>query len=73
MEIAKGSIVLIENDLASANRYEVLKIKNGQAKIRIINPCKSVCWIDLEEIQIVPETREQVILDWRQRHDYSGI
>jgi choline kinase len=69
----KGSVVLIKHDLHEAERYEVLKLKDEKAKVKSINPREDVFCIDIDDLEQVKQTKEEVIKEWKRHHDYSGI
>lgn len=72
-DIVVGSVVEIIDNLYEDDRYEVLELNNEQARIRGLNPTSPVFWIDLDDLEAWPETKEEVIAEWRRLHDHSGI
>lgn len=72
-QIIVGSVVSIDGDLHEANLYEVLKIKDQQARLKLLSPREDTFWIDLDDLILTNLTKQQAIDEWRSHHDYSGI
>lgn len=61
-DIVIGSIVLISDDVHEINAQK--------AKLQGLYPRRPIFWIYLE---LCPESKEEVISEWRRLHDHSGI
>lgn len=72
-EFAVGSIVSIDGDLHEANLYEVTKIKDDKAKLKLLHPRQDVFWIELDELTLQTITRQEAVAEWSRVHAYSGI